>query len=32
MNDTSSVNGTMEFEIEDGNIIIELDETVWDVR
>ncbi|HEM8673202.1 TPA: hypothetical protein U2Q59_000818 [Enterobacter hormaechei] len=32
MNDTSSVNGTMEFEIEDGNIIFELDETVWNVR
>ncbi len=32
MDDTSTINGTMEFEIEDDNIIIELDETVWDVR
>ncbi len=32
MDDTSTINGTMEFEIEDDKIIIELDETVWDVR
>lgn len=32
MDDTSTINGTMEFEIEGDNIIIDLDETVWDVR
>ena len=32
MDDTSTINGTMDFEIEDDSIILELDETVWDVR
>lgn len=32
MDDTSTVDGSMDFEIEDNSIIIELDETVWNVR
>ncbi|WP_313109597.1 hypothetical protein [Atlantibacter sp.] len=32
MNDTSTITGTMEYEIQNNSIVIELDETVWDVR
>lgn len=32
MDDTSTINGNMDYEIENGSIVIELDESVWDVR